>query len=313
MKRLYTTGLILLWLLSLIFYCGFAQEAEENKETKKDSTGKSIPKVVTKKTFAKKIAITFDNLPGEQIYSIEERTEINDAILAALKYKNVPATGFVVGEYVEGADWESVVSWLENGQTLGYHTYTGQEIRGMPLGLFVSDIIKGKEAIEDLVSTYKQSIRFFRFPYLHYASDAKTKLNIVEQLVNMKTRIAHVSITTEDFVYNMSLEKILMSGDSLDMYYLRQEYLNHLSERLAYFEDLSKEVVGRPIRHILQLRVNRINSLLMDDIIIEIADKGYQFITLRDALKDKVYRKADEYYGDKGYSFLERLKYSQSK
>jgi len=279
---------------------------------KPDSANTNKKKIETKKPPSKKIAITFDNLPGDQIYTIKERAEINKGILEALKKHKVPATGFVIGEYVEGEDWESIVSWLENGHTLGYHTYSGQEIHGMPMGLFISDVIKGKEAIEDLVSTYKQKMRYFRFPYLHYASDAKTKLNIVEQLIKLNTRIAHVSITTEDFVYNMSLEKILRMGDSTDMYYLRQEYLNHLTERIAHFEDLASEVVGRPIRQILQLRANRLNSLLLDDILTEIADKGYQFITLRDALKDKVYRKDEEYFGDKGFSFLERIKYSDS-
>jgi len=307
MKKLYTTGLLTLLLLSLIFDAGTAQEKNS------DSSKVNKKNIVTKKPPSKKIAITFDNLPGEQVYTIAERTEINTAILESLKKHNVPATGFVVGEHVEGEDWESIVGWLENGQTLGYHTFTGQEILGLPLGYFIADIIKGKEAIEDLVSTYKQKMRYFRFPYLHYAANAKAKLTIVEQLVTMNTRIAHVSITVEDFVYNMSLEKILLSGDSLDMYYLRLEYLNHLTERLAYFEDLTKEVVGRPIRHILQLRANRLNSLLMEDILSELADKGYQFITLRTALKDKIYRKPDEYYGDKRLSFLERIKYSGSK
>ena len=307
MKKLYAAGFWILLPLLFIFYGGLAQQE------KPDSVNNDKKNIETKKSLSKKIAITFDNLPGEQIYSINERTEINKLILESLKKQNVPATGFVVGEYVEGEDWESIVSWLENGQTLGYHTYSGQEIQDMPMGLFISDIIKGKEAIEDLVSTYKQKMRFFRFPYLHYATNAKTKLNIIDQLVKMNTRIAHVSITTEDFVYNMSLEKILKTGDSLDMYYLRQEYLNHLAERIAHFEDLAKEVVGRPIRHILQLRANRLNSLLMDDILTEIADKGYQFISLREALKDKVYRKPEKYYGDKGLSFLERIKYSDSK
>jgi len=310
MKKQYTIGILTVILLPLIFFLGLAQQDIE-KKVKSLKTIKKNSEI--KKTFAKKIAITFDNLPGEQIYSIKERGEINKGILEALKKHKVPATGFVVGEYVEGEDWESVVSWLDNGQTIGYHTYTGQEIHGMPMELFMSDIVKGKEAIEDLVSTYKQKMRFFRFPYLHYATDAKSKLDIVELLIKMNTRIAHVSITTEDFVYNMSLEKVLRMGDSTDMYYLRQEYLNHLTEQLAHFEDLSKEVVGRPIRHILQLRANRLNSLLMDDILTEIADKGYQFITLRHALQDKVYRKPDEYYGDRGFTFLERIKFSDSK
>lgn len=276
-----------------------------------DTAKTSVRPVEKEKVSNKKITVTFDNLPGERIYNPGERMEINDSILAALKRHNVPGTGFVVGEYVEGGDWETIVKWLEGGQAIGFHTYSGQDIYGMPLNLFIDDILKGKEAVDDLVTTYKQSVKFFRFPFLHYAPDARSKQMIIDELVRQNVRIAHVSIVTEDFVYNMSLEKILKSGDSLDIRYLRDEYITHVLERLAYYESLAADVAGRPIRHIIQLRANRLNAYFLDEILTQLKDKGYQFISLRDALRDPVYRREEKYYGEKGLSYLDRIKASK--
>ena len=250
MKKIYSAALIALFLISAVYSTGYSQDLSadsvkvENNKKGNGNLEKSSPKKVTSKP-SKKIAITFDNLPGDRIYTAEERSEINQGILEALKKHKAPATGFVIGEYVEGEDWESIVNWLENGQTIGFHTYTGQEIQGIPLDIFISDIIKGKEAVEDLVSTYKQQARYFRYPYLHYPTDARSKMEIIDQLIKMNVRIAHVSIITEDFVYNMSLEKTFKMGDSLDLLYLKKEYLDHISEQIAHYEDLANEVVGR--------------------------------------------------------------------
>lgn len=221
------------------------------------------------------------------------------------------AAGFVVGEYIEGEDWEIIVRWLEDKQIIGFHTYSGQDIFGMPMEAFVADIIKGKESVEDLVTTYRQTGRYFRFPFLHYAQDARARTAIVDRLIDQGIRIAHVSVTVEDFVFNLSLEKVLKRGDSLGLGRLRQEYLEHFRERLAYAERLAAEVAGRPIRHILQLRCNRINSMFLFDILGELSENGYGFISLRDALRDKIYRKEESYFGPRGYSYLERIKNSE--
>ena len=153
MKKIYSAALIALFLISAVYSTGYSQDLSadsvkvENNKKGNGNLEKSSPKKVTSKP-SKKIAITFDNLPGDRIYTAEERSEINQGILEALKKHKAPATGFVIGEYVEGEDWESIVNWLENGQTIGFHTYTGQEIQGIPLDIFISDIIKGKEAVE---------------------------------------------------------------------------------------------------------------------------------------------------------------------
>jgi len=311
MKRIAAFAILI---FSFCITCSFAQSQKPEKSSKLGSPVSTDSSKTSsdsgKKTYAKKIAITFDYLPGDQIYSPEEIVQINDAILAALKKYKAPAAGFVVGEYIEGAEWEIVIKWLDQGHTIGFHTYSGQGLYDAPLGMFMEDVMKGKQAVEDLVSTYRQKGRYFRFPFLHYPTDARMKELVTDEFVKAGIRIAHASVVTEDFVYNMTLEKILPAADSVQLAHLEREYLDHILERLGHSETVAQEVAGRPVRQILQLRVNRLNAMFLDDVLAELQDKGYQFVDLHHALSDWVYRKEDTYFGTMGLSYLERIKFS---
>jgi peptidoglycan/xylan/chitin deacetylase (PgdA/CDA1 family) len=298
MKKISTIISVLLCLLIIFPLTAFCQESQEKPVAKKE-----------KKVTDKKICITFDNLPAERNYIHEERIEINEAILAALKKHEVPAAGFVIGDNIEG-DWKILVDWLEGKHTLGFMTSSGQDLSNAPTEMFLADITKGKEVMEDIVDAYKQKGRYFRFPFLQYGDKPETKHKIEKFLKDYEISIAHTSIITEDFVYNLSLEKIINSNDSLKLLNLRDEYITHILERLGYYESLAIEILDRPIRHILQLRANRLNAMFLDDILLIIKDKGYKFVSLNYALKDKAYQRPDAYYGTKGVSFLERIKLS---
>ncbi len=260
----------------------------------------------TPKTADKRMCITFDNLPAERNYDEMERLEVNQRILDALAAHSVKAAGFVIGDNIE-SDWDILVEWLEDGHTLGFQTFSGQDIEGVPVEAFIGDLIKGQEAIEDILQSYRQSERYFRFPYLHYGSTVDKKDGLAEYLAGTKIKVAHATIVPEDFVYNLSMEKIKNRRDSVELFALRDEYLNHLLDRLASAETMAEKTTGRAVRHILSLRVNMVNAVFLDDILTMLEGKGYNFITLKTALKDKVYGKSDHYYGAKIMSFLERL------
>ena len=288
----------------LIFTCIIVISAPISGQDEKKPV--SQPKASAKNN---KICITFDNLPSERNYERLVRFWITDQILDALDRHNAPSAGFVVGESIDG-DWELLVKWLDGGHTLGFMTYTGQDLDNVPPEIFLEDIKKGKEAIEDLVWSYKQEGRFFRFPYLHYGSQPEIRQTVQDYLDELQIIVAHPTVVTEDFVYNLSLEKIYGSTDSMKYVALREEYMAHILERLGAAETLAKEIMGRPVRHILQLRANRLNAMFLDHLLTVLEEKGYQFISLKEALQDKVYRKEEAYFGNQGLSYLERIKYS---
>jgi hypothetical protein len=76
----------------------------------------------------------------------------------------------------------------------------------------------------------------------------------------------------------------------------------------AYYEAKGREMVGRPIKHVLLLHMNYLNSLYLDDLLQRFRDDGWSFITVEEALKDDVYRLKYDYAGVQGAGHLDAIK-----
>jgi peptidoglycan/xylan/chitin deacetylase (PgdA/CDA1 family) len=252
------------------------------------------------------ICITFDDLPVARVHDRIERLMITDEILFTLEEFGVTAAGFVVGDNIEG-DNDILESWLQAGHTLGNHTWSHPDINDVPVDLYIADIQKGHDAIEDILKAAKQKKRYFRYPNLHYGATQEIKKAIAQFLSKQGYKIADVSVDTDDFAYNLQYEKVEQSGDSILFVQLGNEYLDHVMERLEASEKLADELLGRPIKHILLLHANLLNRAFLPDILTELQARGYSFISLDKALTDPVYTIPETYVGPKGLSVLERL------
>jgi peptidoglycan/xylan/chitin deacetylase (PgdA/CDA1 family) len=253
-----------------------------------------------------KICVTFDDLPVVRVHDQDERREITDQILAALDEFHVKAAGFVIGDNIEG-DYDLLRAWLEAGHVLGDHTYSHTDINEVPASLYIRDIKKGQQAIEDILTEAKQRGRYFRYPFLHYGNTYETKKTVSDYLETEGYAIAHVSVDTDDFAYNLQYEKIYKSADSIELVRLGNEYIDHIMERLHESEKLAKDLLGRKIRQIVLLHANRINGAYLSDLLSELSAEGYKFISLDQALADPVYSIPESYAGPQGLSYLERL------
>ncbi len=255
------------------------------------------------------ICITFDNLPAERIYDKKVRKWINDRILSALKKHNIKAAGFVIGDNIEG-DWSIIERWLEDGHIIGFQPYSGQDVNEVPTGFLVDDINKGMESIENMVTSYQQSGRYFRYPLLRYGKNPEIRGQIEDFLTQENVRVVHATVVPEDFVYNMTADKIAGSTDSVRIGELRREYIAHIQACLDSAEILAGKVMERKVKHIIELHANRINGMFLDDIISSLSQRGYSFISLPEALQDKLYDARDAYFGDQMVSFLRRIQLS---
>ena len=93
----------------------------------------------------------------------------------------------------------------------------------------------------------------------------------------------------EDYLYNLSLEKMGKFPDSAEYDNLLNEYVNHVLDEIERMEALAKVVVKRPCRHIMRLKANRLNAVFLDEMLTQIEQMGYKFITLDKALGDNFY------------------------
>jgi peptidoglycan/xylan/chitin deacetylase (PgdA/CDA1 family) len=258
------------------------------------------------KAQTKQICLTFDELPVAREFGDVDRQAINYLILDALKRHKVRATGFVVGEQIDDS-FDILGEWLNQGHALGNLGWGGQDYNQLGPEQFIADIRKGAEALEPMLSGFGQKKRYFRFPYLHYG-DTFERRRVVDLFVEQEGWVlCPATVVPEDYLYNLNLTKLGKVPDSAKFEQLLNDYINHVLDELERVEHLAKNLTGRPVKHILLLRANRLNAVYLDELLMALESAGYSFISLDDALKDEVYKSAEAYYGLKGLGYLDMM------
>ncbi len=259
----------------------------------------------------RQICITFDELPVASGFGDADPREISEQLLAALKKHEVRAAGFVVGSRIDGA-YDILGEWLNDGHILGSLTNTHQDLHKLGWEQFIQDLSEGHNALEPMLSGFGQKLRFFRYPFLHYGNDVESKREVKRYLAANDIFIAHATIVLEDYLYNLSLEKLGDDADSADYLSIRNDYLEHFIDQVEHAERLAQQVLKRKCRQILLLRANRLNAEFLDDMLTLLEERGYRFISLPDALDDELYSAPEAYFGSRGVGYIEMILNSDS-
>ena len=84
-----------------------------------------------------------------------------------------------------------------------------------------------------------------------------------------------------------------------------EAYIKYMDEIFAFFEKLSGEFLGYEVKQTLLLHANELNADHFDELVSMMRNRGYTFISLDDALKDKAYSLLDA-QAKMGLSWLHR-------
>ena len=290
-------------LLAITAFCLFAT-ASGGAQTSGKKPGK-------KKKTSREICITFDELPASQGFGEVDRNAVTYLLLQALKKYDVKATGFVIGERIEDS-YDILGQWLNDGHRLGSMTYSNQDLHQLGIEQFIGDIAAGHDALETMLSGFGQKKRYFRYPYLHYGNTVESKRQVKLYLEQYNIIPVHATVVIEDYLFNLSLEKLGKVPDSAAFEELMNEYINHVLDEVERSERLSKEVLKRSCRQILRLKANRLNAVYLDEMLTALKEMGFKFITLDRTLKDKLYSAPEAYFGARGVSYLEMIKQSDA-
>ncbi len=255
--------------------------------------------------YGKKLAITIDDLPivHQSLFTKAEQLEIFNNLRDTLKRHGIKATGFVNGNKINHTFHEKMLDdFRKAGHLLGNHTYSHPDLNSTPVDTYFADILKGEKSIGKWMTT-----RYFRYPCLH-RGDQLEKREAVRKFLEEKDYISvPVTIDNNDFLYNAKMEKALARGNEEEIRRISEEYLAHMKERTLYFEKMAQEKVGREVNHILLLHFNYLNSRYLDKLLSWYRDRGWTFISVPEALQDKIFSMKSRYIGKKGLSWLERV------
>ena len=267
---------------------------------------------VTPAQSVRRIALTFDDLPGvSQRSSLAVLDDINQRLLATLRIERVPAVGFVnaSGVEVEGERDERLDllrRWVGPGLTLGNHTYSHPDLNRVPLAEYQADVVKGEPAIRRVLEARGHQLLWFRHPFTRTGPTPEIKAGLEGFLNERGYRVAPFTIESADYLFAVLYERALMAGDDARADTVAAAYLDHQDKAVAFAEALAFDTFGRDIPQILLSHVNRLNADVMPEYLGRLRRRGYIFVTLDSAMDDEAYRTPDRFVGRSGPSWIHR-------
>lgn len=231
----------------------------------------------------KEIAITIDDLPfvgsGSNTPASLKRTQDRFmAIVNALVENKVPATGFAIGGAVAKNEWDLMEAFRNNGLTIGNHTYTHLSLNSITADKYIADIDHADSKLARVMTEPK----YFRYPYLAEGKGEK-KQKVLDYLAAHHYTVAPVTIDSKDYEFNAQFYRIPYRKRSQNIDQFKKRYLAYIWKQTERAEKQSKN--GQPVKQILLIHANLLNSVCLADIIELYRSHGYKFITLDEALK----------------------------
>jgi len=237
---------------------------------------------------------------------------VTHAILRALRDAGAPAIGFVNEIKIDSAGRPSsrgvslLREWVDAGQTLGNHTYSHLWFYESDAQAFIADVVRGERVWRPLMEGTGPFTPYLRHPRLNTGPSAEERAAVERFLDSVGYVVAPVTIDNYDFLFANAYAGALRRDDGPQATSIGRAYLEYMDHVFAYYEEQSVAIVGYELPQILLLHANRLNADYLPALLQMIRTRGYEFITIDQALEDPAYSRSDGYVGRAGITWLHR-------
>jgi peptidoglycan/xylan/chitin deacetylase (PgdA/CDA1 family) len=267
---------------------------------------------------ARRVAVTFDDLPlGGPQFGLERMAAMTDRLVASIAAAGVPAVGFVNESKVDvdgevEARLALLRTWTDAGLELGNHTYSHPSPHHVPLPQYFDDIVRGEPFTRMLLAERQRELRYFRHPFLRRGLTLEDKEAIDAFLAERGYTIAPVTIDNVDYLFSAVYTDAKTRGDEELMGRIADAYLEFSARIYEFYEGAAERLFGRSIAHVYLLHANELNADTFDRFVALTRARGYEFVTVDEALADPAYATEDHYAGPAGTSWLFRWDATQA-
>lgn len=215
----------------------------------------------------------------------DRRTEAEERLLIHLG--KTQAFLFAIGESVDNPHGASILKrWSAAGHRIGNHTYRHQPLSGrITPEEFEADILRD----EDVLRGYSGFRKFFRFPALKEGGTREIRDRLRAFLARHDYRNGAVTVDASDWYYNQRLLARIEADRGFDVGRYREPYLDHIWSRAKFYDQLSRDVLGRSVPHTLLIHYNLLNSLFLGDLLAMLRSRGWGIIDAEEAFSDRVF------------------------
>lgn len=260
---------------------------------------------------ARRVAVTIDDGPvvGE-MRDLANFQRISAGLIGSLQGGKVPATIFINERQLNvpgqrDARVAVLEEWLDAGFDLANHTYSHPSLNRVPLWQFGDDVVKGEVIMRPLVEQRGRTLVWFRYPFLHSGTTKEIHQGVMDFLEQRQYRVAPVTVDYADYSFAGVYRSQQLAGNVDVADKIKEAYLNQIDVGFEYAEKASVELFGYEVPQILLIHCNELNAITLRDTIARLRMRGYEFITLDEAMKDSAYQRTDSFTGPGG-SWLSR-------
>lgn len=252
------------------------------------------------------VAMTVDDLPfvsgiPSPLNSQYAKTasRVNDTLVRAFARHHIPATGFVNEQRVEQlgllVSRKILRQWIRPGFDLGNHLYSHPDVNDLSVEQVQQEITRGETTFAPLLKSISRKPEFLRFPYNH-TGDSKEKHDAVAAFMAARGyRLAPCTIDNTDYKFNATYALALARHDRQAAAQVRADYISYTGREIDWYTALNKQVFGYEPPHIMLLHDSLLNADTIKDVLLLFQQRGYTFVTLAEALKDRAYAVPETY------------------
>ena len=267
----------------------------------------------SKRATQREVVITFDDLPVVSTRrDIDSWRDVTAKLITTITANKIPAIGFVNENKLisngkrDDARVELLRRWVASGLELGNHTFSHPDLHSTPVDEFEENVIRGEEVTRALLAEKNKKLRFFRHPFLHTGRSLEIKQRFESFLKERGYTIAPVTIDNSEWIFARAYDNAIDKRDRAAARRVAEAYIPYMERKFEYFERQSLALLGYEMKHVLLLHANPLNADHFDDLVRMMKRRGYRFITLEEALKDKAYALPDTFTGAAGLTWLHR-------
>ncbi|PZP34532.1 MAG: polysaccharide deacetylase [Roseateles depolymerans] len=262
---------------------------------------------------ARRIAITIDDLPYASTtpISLDEAAALNQALLATLRRHGAKAVGFVnedkllrPGQIDAGV--ALLQAWLDVGMELGNHNFGHVGLWKGSLAQNQDAVLQGEVFTRWLTQRQGAPLRYYRHPYTQTGRDEAEREAFEGFLAAHGYTVAPFTVEHDDSLFACVYERLQGPDRAALQARVADEYDAHLRRSVAVFETMSGELFGRQIPQVLLIHATRLNADTLERSLRTLAELGYRFVPLDEALQDPAYRSPARASGRFGPSWLAR-------
>ena len=246
----------------------------------------------------REVSVTFDDLPTAYGTNLKAKRELTKRLIDSIRVNNVPAIGFVnEAKLYERDETDARIAllqmWLDAGLELGNHTFSHINNAEVSLAAYQDDIVRGETVTRRLLAEKQMKPRYFRHPFLFTGSTPEYKRGIEQFLAARSYTIAPVTIDNRDYIFARLYRDALDRKDTASAKRIADAYVPYMEKMFEFFETVSRDSLGYEPKQILLLHANELNADRFGELVGMMKKRGYKFISLEEALKDKAYQLPD--------------------